>query len=172
MSHHKSRKSTVKAERLNFFGQKNIFATRSYVFQDCNDGSDAATSTPDIEGPLVTEPVTQGYLTQALDALSTKLIASWQSSLNTLRQNTQELGSRTSHVKNKLDEFVTTHNDLASHLEYLEQKLTIMQSKLMDNEDRACRNNLRLWGVRQGGCTLYPRQGIKLSGYTTLLECY
>ncbi|CAH2313015.1 Hypothetical predicted protein [Pelobates cultripes] len=69
----------------------------------------------------VTEPVTQTYLTQALEVLSSKLISSWQSSFNTLRHNIQELGSRTSHMESKLDEFATAHNDLVTQVEEIEQ---------------------------------------------------
>ncbi|CAH2301167.1 Hypothetical predicted protein [Pelobates cultripes] len=53
------------------------------------------------------------------------------------------LGKRTSHVESKMENFASAHNDLATHVEQLEQKLV----KLADLVDRAHRNNLRLWGI-------------------------
>ncbi|CAH2221942.1 Hypothetical predicted protein [Pelobates cultripes] len=105
------------AEKLNFFSQKNSPGERASQaeIQD-------STNTPDVDDSLAAESVTQTYLTQALEVLSSKLISSWQSSFNTLRHDIQDLGSKTSHMESKLDECAMAHNDLATHVEEREQK--------------------------------------------------
>ncbi|CAH2222647.1 Hypothetical predicted protein [Pelobates cultripes] len=47
----------------------------------------------------------------------------------------------------KMDDFASAHNDLASHVEQLEQKLDATETKLEGLEDRSRPNNLRLRGI-------------------------
>ncbi|CAH2249130.1 Hypothetical predicted protein [Pelobates cultripes] len=67
--------------------------------------------------------------------------------MDSLRKDVQQLGKQTSHMESKMDEFASAHNDLAMHVEQMEQKLTDTDVKLADLEDRARRNNLRLRGM-------------------------
>ncbi|CAH2324781.1 Hypothetical predicted protein [Pelobates cultripes] len=114
---------------------------------------DGGASSNGTECPTPTEKdpdpdkLTKSHLQLALDALSQKLITTWQHSMDTLRKDVQELGKRTSHVESKMEDFASGYNDLATHVEQIEQKLTATELKLTDLEDRARRNHLRLRGI-------------------------
>ncbi|CAH2283846.1 Hypothetical predicted protein [Pelobates cultripes] len=47
----------------------------------------------------------------------------------------------------KMTGLVTAHNDLTDHMQSFSQQITDMEIKIMDAEDRARRNNLRLKGI-------------------------
>ncbi|CAH2319223.1 Hypothetical predicted protein [Pelobates cultripes] len=46
-----------------------------------------------------------------------------------------------------MTEYVTAHNNLTDQVQQLQQQVTALDSKMMDAENRARRNNLRLRGV-------------------------
>ncbi|CAH2312980.1 Hypothetical predicted protein [Pelobates cultripes] len=104
-------------------------------------------SNPASDSPIVDRNLTATYLQEALDSLSAKLISSWSSHVDTLSKDNQELGARTSHNASKITEFASDHNDLAEHVQRLEQQLTSMDTNIIDAEDQSCRNNLRLRGI-------------------------
>ncbi|CAH2299967.1 Hypothetical predicted protein [Pelobates cultripes] len=93
------------------------------------------------------EKLTKSHLQLALDALSQKLITTWPHSMDSLRKDVQELCKRISHGESKMEDFASAYNDLATHVEQIEQKLTATELKLTNLEDRARRNNLCLRGI-------------------------
>ncbi|CAH2292404.1 Hypothetical predicted protein [Pelobates cultripes] len=147
MSHHKGKKNPAKAEKHNFFQQKPHSAASGLqnTTPDSDEGSDDESIAQNHPEPG--EALTKGYLAQALEALSQKLIGSWKNSMDSLRRDVQEIGKRTSHIESKMEEDAAAHNDLATHVESLEEKLLLTESKLADMEDRSRRNNLPLRGV-------------------------
>ncbi|CAH2324780.1 Hypothetical predicted protein, partial [Pelobates cultripes] len=84
------------------------------------------------------------HLQKALDAQSIKLNNSWQISVETKCKGLHELGARTVYTESKMVEFATAHNNQADRVPYLEKQLAIMENKMMNAEDRARRNKLRL----------------------------
>ncbi|CAH2320320.1 Hypothetical predicted protein [Pelobates cultripes] len=149
MAQQKGKKNATKAEKLNFLGNKSQ-NKKMEIWALSQDGRASSDST---ECPTLTEidpdpdKLTKSHLQQALDALSQKMITTWQHSMDSLRKGVQELGKKTSHVESKTEDFAQAHNDLATHVEQIEQKLTATELKLTDLEDRARRNNLRLRGI-------------------------
>ncbi|CAH2306587.1 Hypothetical predicted protein [Pelobates cultripes] len=139
-------KNATKAEKLNFLGNK----SQNEQMEIRAFSQDGGASSDSTECPTPTEidpdpdKLTKSHLQQALDALSQKLITTWQHSMASLRKDVQELGKRTTHVESKMEDFASAHNDVATHVEQIEQKLTATELKLTDLEDRARRNNLRL----------------------------
>ncbi|CAH2282029.1 Hypothetical predicted protein [Pelobates cultripes] len=79
--------------------------------------------------------------------MSDKLVKTWQTSIEQLRKEVLDIGNRTAHIKNKLSEYATAHNDIADHVAALEQKVTLIEARMADAEDRSRINNLRLRGV-------------------------
>ncbi|CAH2324721.1 Hypothetical predicted protein [Pelobates cultripes] len=147
MAHQRGKKATPKPDKLNFFGGKSFSEPEEQASpQDGgrNSGELAYTNTPLC---FDTDMLTKSHFQQALDSLSNKLITSWQHTADSLRKDIQELGKCTSHVENKLSEFATAHNDLASHVEAVEHKMLMMEHKITDLEDRMRRNNLRIRGI-------------------------
>ncbi|CAH2325538.1 Hypothetical predicted protein [Pelobates cultripes] len=149
MAQQRWKKSTSKAEKLHLFGNKKqtepgdlrAWSQDGGASTDGLDFAALAESDPDLD------KLTKSHLQQPLDAMSQKLITSWQHSMDSLRKDVQELGKQTSHVESKMEDFTFAHNDLATHVKHIEQKLTTMEMKHTDLEDRARRNNLRIRGI-------------------------
>lgn len=60
-----------------------------------------------------------------------------------LKSDITDIGERVSHMKNKMGEFTTAHNELVdSHYDHEEEMQTLKQ-KIADLEDRSRRNNSR-----------------------------
>ncbi|CAH2222700.1 Hypothetical predicted protein [Pelobates cultripes] len=96
---------------------------------------DGERSSEESRTPLTPEDRgSKGNLTKqdALDALSSKLINSCQSSLKALQKDIHEVGNRTVHSESKMAEFATAHNDLAEHVQALEQQIATLEKKMMD----------------------------------------
>ncbi|CAH2224512.1 Hypothetical predicted protein [Pelobates cultripes] len=130
MSNPKGKKNAQKNEKLNFFTQKNASNSEAErgPYQDGADEQTAGNipnTGPSYEGQ---ENMTKTYLDEAMNTMADKLIKTWQSSIGQLRKEIQDIGSRTTHVENKLSEYVTGHNDMANHVATLEQKIEIMEA--------------------------------------------
>ncbi|CAH2296609.1 Hypothetical predicted protein [Pelobates cultripes] len=149
MSQPKTNKCTSRAEKLNFWGQKSSSASEATraALQGCAEDSDASNHTgiPDELKP--TECLTRDYFKRALEAMSTKLIHTWQSTADQLRKEALDLSTRTSHTEKKCKELASAHNDMADYVQALEHKMEIMETRMVYYEDRARRNNLRLRGI-------------------------
>ncbi|CAH2283546.1 Hypothetical predicted protein [Pelobates cultripes] len=94
-------KISLRAEKQNFFAQKlhsgpaDLQASNKNGDDDLDDdklGPDATVTTN-------AEKLTTSYLTFAFDALSQKFITSWQHSMDSLHEDVQELGQRTSQTE-------------------------------------------------------------------------
>ncbi|CAH2221502.1 Hypothetical predicted protein [Pelobates cultripes] len=129
MTHHKSKKTASKADKLNFFNHKGAPAlqTSQPEAQDGDRDLDSSSTTP-VTDPTRSENITKEYLTQALDMLSNKLMAA-----NNGRHQKRDARDR--------------NNDIADHFQSLEEKVELLETRIADAEDRARRNNLRLRGV-------------------------
>ncbi|CAH2300985.1 Hypothetical predicted protein [Pelobates cultripes] len=79
--------------------------------------------------------------------MSEKLLHNFNKSISDLRKDVQELGDRTAHMENRMGEYAEAHNDMADHVQHLEQELSACQNKLMDLEDRSRRHNIRFRGI-------------------------
>ncbi|CAH2252488.1 Hypothetical predicted protein, partial [Pelobates cultripes] len=117
--------------------------------QDGADDQDAGTLHTDKTSHWASGELTKAHLTEALDAMSDKLVKTWQTSIEQLRKEVLDIGNRTAHIENKLSEYATAHNDIADHVAALEQKVTQIEARMADVEDRSRRNNLRLRGVSE-----------------------
>ncbi|CAH2225360.1 Hypothetical predicted protein [Pelobates cultripes] len=83
------------------------------------------------------ESLTKYYFEQAMEAMSAKLIHTWQSTADQLRKEDQDLNTRTSHVEKECKEFTSSHNDMVDHVQALKHKLELMEIRMADSEDRA-----------------------------------
>ncbi|CAH2281599.1 Hypothetical predicted protein [Pelobates cultripes] len=95
--------------------------------------SDGSAAKGNLALPEESTQLTKVDLTLALQALSTKLISTWQHMTDSMRKDIQELGSRTSHMEDKYDEFTTAHNDLATNVESMAAKIEALEGKLLMN---------------------------------------
>ncbi|CAH2253322.1 Hypothetical predicted protein [Pelobates cultripes] len=140
MSQHKTKRSSAKAEKL-----------KAAQASTTNGGDESEDSNfmPDLETRAKLDQITKMDLIEALDALSNKLISTWRHTVDSLRNDIQELGKRTSHMEAKCDEFATADNNLATNVEQMAAKLEYMESKMGDFEDRARSNNIRMRGVAE-----------------------
>ncbi|CAH2274798.1 Hypothetical predicted protein [Pelobates cultripes] len=85
-------------------------ASKAFVDPESDDGM----HTNELENQPNTSQITKADLNAALETLSSKLITTWQHTADSMRKDIQELGKRTSHMKDKCDEFATAHKDLAT----------------------------------------------------------
>ncbi|CAH2249081.1 Hypothetical predicted protein [Pelobates cultripes] len=119
MSHHKTKRSSAKPDKLNFFGHKQTPATLATqastesVDPESDDGM--PTSVPGTQSD--TTQIMKADLNAAMEIMSNKLITTWQHTADSMRKDIQELGKRTSLMEDKCDEFATAHNDLATTVE-------------------------------------------------------
>ncbi|CAH2272776.1 Hypothetical predicted protein [Pelobates cultripes] len=93
-----------------------------------------------------------GHLTithfeRAMEAMSAKLIRTWQSTADQIKNEVRELSNRTASVENDCQDLKTAQTGISENLLTLQQRMEAMEGKLADYEDRARRNNLRLRGV-------------------------
>ncbi|CAH2283406.1 Hypothetical predicted protein, partial [Pelobates cultripes] len=52
------------------------------------------------------------------------ILETLQGTLREMKREMQELGDRTAHVENRMEEQVTVHNEMAEHVKDLQQQLT------------------------------------------------
>ncbi|CAH2299564.1 ---NA--- [Pelobates cultripes] len=87
------------------------------ALQDGGCSSDDSNSAFNLGNTKPEENITRQHLHEALDALSTELIQSWTSSVDTLIKDLQDLGARTAHTKTKIAEYVAADDDLADDVQ-------------------------------------------------------
>ncbi|CAH2294866.1 Hypothetical predicted protein [Pelobates cultripes] len=96
MAQQKGKKNATEAEKLNFFGNK----SQNEQMEIRAFSQDGGASSDSTECPTPTEidpdpdKLTKSHVQQALDALSQKLITTWQHSMDSLRKDVQELAPR------------------------------------------------------------------------------
>ncbi|CAH2321843.1 Hypothetical predicted protein [Pelobates cultripes] len=149
MSQPKQKRQTTKAEKHNFFGQNAALTKQPTQLHQKDGGEESQDGNPFTEPADLTmeEPVTKQFLLEQLEAFSSKMMAGWTASLSGLKKDIGELGARTSRVEERMEETQGAHNQLAGQVSTLQSTIITMENKLMDIEDRARRNNLRLRGI-------------------------
>ncbi|CAH2282858.1 Hypothetical predicted protein, partial [Pelobates cultripes] len=80
-------------------------------------------------------PVTQDILRACLEEMSDKLLKNIQSSVTALSKDIQELGERMAHMEHCMGKYAEAHNNMADHVQALENQLTSAQLKISDLED-------------------------------------
>ncbi|CAH2284601.1 Hypothetical predicted protein [Pelobates cultripes] len=122
MSQHKNKKGSVKTEKQNFFSQQSAPAAPADRASNDNEDPKSDDSKQSLRSgaPLNNQQITKADLSAALEALSHKLITTWQHTADSMRKDIQELGKRTTNMEDKCDEFATAHNDLATTVEHRE----------------------------------------------------
>ncbi|CAH2247482.1 Hypothetical predicted protein [Pelobates cultripes] len=93
------------------------------------------------------EYLTKDHFEQAIEAMSAKLIQTWQSTADQIKKEVRDLSNRTLSVEAQCQDLTTTQTELSDHIQILQQKVEEMEIRMADYEDRARRNNLRLRGV-------------------------
>ncbi|CAH2321768.1 Hypothetical predicted protein [Pelobates cultripes] len=74
-------------------------------------------------------PVTQDFLQNCLEDMSSKILVSIPSTLRELRRDVQELGDRTAHVEQKMEDQAAAHNDMTEQVRHMQQQLEYTQRK-------------------------------------------
>ncbi|CAH2325640.1 Hypothetical predicted protein, partial [Pelobates cultripes] len=146
MSTSKSKKSTSKAEKMSFFGQKTAATqeTAQAALQDGFGDSDAVFPPAASGVSQTSDYLTRGHFERAMDAMATKLIHTWQSTADQIKKEVRDLSSRTASVEIQCQDLTSTQADLTSHVQTLQNKMGEMEARMADYEDRMRRNNLRL----------------------------
>ncbi|CAH2225685.1 Hypothetical predicted protein [Pelobates cultripes] len=148
MSHPKHKKQAEKSDRSEFFAARASTPKATGLLDQAQDG-DGGNDTLPLRTPTGSHnlPVTQDFLQTCLEDMSSKILASIQSTLRELSKDVQELGDRTARVEQRVEEQTSVHNELADQVHNLQQLLNQSQRKIMDLEDRSRRQNLRIRGI-------------------------
>ncbi|CAH2247220.1 Hypothetical predicted protein [Pelobates cultripes] len=148
MSHPKHKKQAEKSDRSEFFTARASTPKATGLLDQAQDG-DGGNDTLPLRTPTGSHnlPVTQDFLQTCLEDMSSKILASIQSTLRELSKDVQELGDRTAWVEQRVEEQTSAHNELADQMHNLQQLLDQSQRKIMDLEDRSRRQNLRIRGI-------------------------
>ncbi|CAH2276538.1 Hypothetical predicted protein [Pelobates cultripes] len=108
----KVRKSSAKAVKTNFFGQKT--ATTALVTlaenQYDEEGSDNSNQAMELGTPSAEATLTPAYLTKALETLTNKLVATWQQTADSIKKDIQDLRTCTAHLESKMDDYASAYN--------------------------------------------------------------
>ncbi|CAH2313108.1 Hypothetical predicted protein [Pelobates cultripes] len=150
----KQKRQATKAEKQNLFGQ-NAAPTRHTIQPHQQDGGEEThdgNPFTDLADQTMEEPVTKQFLLEQLGAFSSKMMAGWEAGLSSLKKDIRELGARTSRMEERMEETQEAHNHLIDQVNTLQATISTMENKLMDIEDRARRNNLRLQGIPETDC--------------------
>ncbi|CAH2247899.1 Hypothetical predicted protein, partial [Pelobates cultripes] len=100
MSHPKHKKQTEKSDRSEFFATRASTPKATGLLDQAQDG-DGRNDTLPLRTPTGSHnlPVTQDFLQTCLEDMSSKILASIQSTLRELSKDVQELGDRTARVE-------------------------------------------------------------------------
>ncbi|CAH2245860.1 Hypothetical predicted protein [Pelobates cultripes] len=124
MAQHKTKKSTTKADKMNFLNNKAATTTETTwaALQDSAEDLDHDPNSAPHDEPNKSEGLTKIYIEQTIENLSAKLIQTWKVTADQIRKT-------------------------ANELQALQQQVESMETHMADYEDRARRNNLRLHGI-------------------------
>ncbi|CAH2327899.1 Hypothetical predicted protein [Pelobates cultripes] len=148
MANTTKKKQGKKADRSVFFAARASTPKAAGLTDGDQDGDGGNDTVPLQYSPGPQNlPVTQDFLQNCLEDMSTKILTSLQSTLKELRRDVQELEDRMTHVEQKMEDQTAAHNDVADQVQHMQQQLEYTQRKVMDLEDRSRRQNLRLRGI-------------------------
>ncbi|CAH2307566.1 Hypothetical predicted protein [Pelobates cultripes] len=145
----KTKKFATKAEKMSFFGQKSQPAseTTRAAAQDGAEDSDTTMPHTDQETSQPAEYLTKGFFEKSMEGMAKKLISTWQTTTEQIKREVMDLSARTTSVEQHYEELSSAQGDLTQQLKALQCQMEHMEARVVDQEDRARRNNLRLRGV-------------------------
>ncbi|CAH2301855.1 Hypothetical predicted protein [Pelobates cultripes] len=149
MATSKTKKATSKAEKMNFFGHKSSSAADPPRAAG-QEGADEVASSPSpapSEDSLPVDCLTRSHFELAMETMAEKLIATWKTTADQIKREVRDLSARTATMERRHQEIETVQTATSEKLQAIQHKLTAMEERMADHEDRARRNNLRLRGV-------------------------
>ncbi|CAH2222132.1 Hypothetical predicted protein [Pelobates cultripes] len=152
MSQRQKNKAT-KAERASFFLARTARTKLREGHSLYKDGGKARSLSPSAslnslseDQPLTTATM-RHMLTDLADTLQFNMKKQLQSLTADLRKDISDIGQRTGHMEQKLDECADAHNCLANKVPDYEATLNSYKIKVPDMEDRSRRNNIRIRSI-------------------------
>ncbi|CAH2282630.1 Hypothetical predicted protein [Pelobates cultripes] len=88
-------------------------------------------STPPDE-PQITDCLTKGHFEQAIEAMSAKLIQTWQSTADQIKKEVRDLSVRTSSVEAQCQDLSAAQTEMSGHIQALKHKVEKMETRMAD----------------------------------------
>ncbi|CAH2306165.1 Hypothetical predicted protein [Pelobates cultripes] len=89
-----------------------------------------------MEDPCTSDGLMKEFATRSLEALTDKLVATWPHTADQLRKEVTDLGTRTSHMEQKVREIASTYNELVVHVQALKGQEDFLETWMADTEER------------------------------------
>ncbi|KAE8575755.1 hypothetical protein XENTR_v10003932 [Xenopus tropicalis] len=100
-------------------------------------------------GVPVTVEVLSQHLTALHERLSNTIADAIKTALKDIQADVINLGERTDHLENSLDELIQNHNMLEGENKALKDELALLKLHAEDLENRSRRQNLRIRGISE-----------------------
>ncbi|CAH2303256.1 Hypothetical predicted protein [Pelobates cultripes] len=147
MSHSKQKRQANKADKLYFFGQKQHSVNLAAQTPSQDGGDDPGSPLLEMDETSLDDTLTKQFFLDHLTAQSKQLMTSWSESIERIRKDIGDIGIRISQIEEKMEGHAEEHNGLEAQVRTLQSDLHLLETKLMDAEDRSRRNNLHLIGI-------------------------
>ncbi|CAH2223757.1 Hypothetical predicted protein [Pelobates cultripes] len=130
MSQAKPKKSAIKADKNNFFGQKGPTApdTLRPPMQDGDENYSMEYTPQTAETPSPQDGLTRDYFEKAMEAMANKLIHTWQSTADQIKQEVRDLSSRTSRVEQQCQNITSQQSTTKGVLNNLQKQMEAMEA--------------------------------------------
>ncbi|CAH2314423.1 Hypothetical predicted protein [Pelobates cultripes] len=130
MSQSKPKKSATKADKNNFFGQKGLTAsdTLRLPMQDGAENYSMEYTPQTAETPSPQDGLTRDYFEKAMEVMANKLIHTWQSTADQIKQEVRDLSSRTSRVEQQCQNITSQQSTTKGVLNNLQKQMEAMEN--------------------------------------------